>query len=500
MSTFSTFNDNTVVTKNKGVIPVSRGISHLEDLPVSEFVRVLRSLDEFTITEKLDGANLVFGFDNNGVLYTSRETKKGKRYYSADEYPPIPEFDGFRAAHSMLEHTKAHLKNVLESGEAVEAEILFGRQPNAIVYGKNRVVCLRMLPGDNSLAPDQNRITEITETMSHLGTLTLESVITESEDGRTFVSDSREQEWEFSTVPVVDTELFTNVDISDDLYEMERFLRRGSFDSYTVNEMIHLNLNKIKKEHRPRFKAERGRLRENLKTKYILPIKEKFLNEVLRSIKPAFQEGEISPHEDIGIEGVVLLNPNTLDQIKIVDKEVFTTINEFNHAIRNQIKRTIKGRRQFPGVTLGTEVGVFNEVLIAIADRLELPGLGDPLTIKRTLKAHQGVDEHHTMMNLMKAISRTHITALVDDLEQILTRGIVSLQESLNTYNASWRSYNFTTTSGKELIYNEEINRRTLISFATAHKELDEMRRRVVEADSYADAFKAIYGKHLKSL
>ena len=36
------------------------GITHIEDLPLSEFIRTVESLKEKIVTEKLDGSNLCF--------------------------------------------------------------------------------------------------------------------------------------------------------------------------------------------------------------------------------------------------------------------------------------------------------------------------------------------------------------------------------------------------------------------------------------------------------
>jgi uncharacterized protein (UPF0218 family) len=123
------------------------GIAHIEDLPLDQFIQTVKDLKDKSVTEKLDGANLWFGVDENG-LFTSREGKRAnaKRWYSVDDYPMIASFNGFRAAHLALQKAERAVKTVLSNGDMIEIEVLFGRQPNTVTYGhdeKNFIVILR---------------------------------------------------------------------------------------------------------------------------------------------------------------------------------------------------------------------------------------------------------------------------------------------------------------------------------------------------------------------
>lgn len=497
MKTFSSFNKNSKVTKDKGVVVTNKGIVHIEDLPTSDFINVCENFDQYLITEKLDGANLVFGFDNDGRLFTSRESKGGMRFYSPEDYPNVPEFDPFRNAHVVLELHKARLDQILEHGEMLETEVLYGRQPNAIVYGLNYIVAFRALPGDNGLSGDQAKIQTFNETMSQLGVFNVDTTITESTTGIQLDRFTDSQQWAFASVPVV-VGIFSNIDLEAEIYNLERFLRtESSINGLSKEEVINTNLNRIPHKDRPAIKHEREQLRE-AKSKLIGAIKNKLIEEGLRNVHPLLQTDKIDEHEDIGVEGVVLRHKETGMQVKVVDKEGFTTINEFNHTIRNQVG-FFKRRKTFPQVSLGTELGFLGEVMSNIGDVLKDEGLSDNTRIKSVLRKYHASD--------VEVISEGIVSNSGLLFEQIkpliinhIDNGIVRLKEALNVYKSQWKSYAHTTPAGKRLIFNEEIHKRNLITFAKTISELSELSLHIHVADTPIDLISALYGKQLKSL
>src|SRR5690606_21069841 len=104
---------------------VSRGITHIEDLEIKEFLDVVRDLKKYTVTEKVDGSQILFGIDERG-FYTSRESKGGARVYSAEDYELKFSSSYMRSAHLLLEHVLPTLRDAgLHPGNQVEAEVLF---------------------------------------------------------------------------------------------------------------------------------------------------------------------------------------------------------------------------------------------------------------------------------------------------------------------------------------------------------------------------------------
>lgn len=135
---------------------INEGISHLEDLKIDDFIDKVRKLPNMTGSEKMDGAELVFGLDDDGKFYTTRSFKSGTddKIYSTKDWYKTGGGPTFAAAHSALSKALPTIEKVMKPGEAVEVEVLFGRQPNAVVYGangKNYIVFLRGIEGRKDL-------------------------------------------------------------------------------------------------------------------------------------------------------------------------------------------------------------------------------------------------------------------------------------------------------------------------------------------------------------
>ncbi|HEY6436083.1 MAG TPA: hypothetical protein VIY47_05805, partial [Ignavibacteriaceae bacterium] len=91
------------------ITEISKGISHIEDLPIDTFINVLENLHEYEITEKVDGAEILFGIDERG-FYTSREAKGGNRVYSVEDYSVTFPTTYMRSAHILLEQALPSLR------------------------------------------------------------------------------------------------------------------------------------------------------------------------------------------------------------------------------------------------------------------------------------------------------------------------------------------------------------------------------------------------------
>ena len=134
---------------------ITEGITHIEDLGVQEFLDALYNFEKFEISEKIDGSNLQFGYDEQG-FYTSRETKgDAERLRSESEYEKEYNTTFQRSAHLALEKAIPSLlkSGHLKQGDAVEVEVLYGVLPNAVPYneGINRIIFLRPTNGNPNL-------------------------------------------------------------------------------------------------------------------------------------------------------------------------------------------------------------------------------------------------------------------------------------------------------------------------------------------------------------
>jgi len=496
------FINDSVVT-DQGVYLLHEGIEHIEALPLDKFIDAVENLEKFIATEKLDGANLIFGFDNKGKFYTSREAKgAAKKLYSVNDYEVNAANSGFASAHAALEKVSPELKKVVDNGEAVEVEILFGRQPNAIVYGSSYVAFLRMLPGESKKHPNQEKIKKLADVMNNKSvSVTTKHVATD--DGVDIKAEDVKHTWKFTSVSYVESHHFSKVNVKKEIADFRKFLKEKNKIGdlgLTNMDIIGIKLPSVPKEVRQEVKAERERLAKIATEKFKLPIKEKFLDEVLRQLAPALRDVEVEAHEETGVEGVVLLNPKTLEQLKIVDKDVFTIINQFNFAIRNEIKSTARGRQKFENVSLGVKGDVFGDMLQRVAKAVGIPGLGEYISIKRTIKKFVGDDLKETMKNFTGEFKIKDVNKLKTKVVDGIEEGISDLEDGLKKYNKEWKSYTLKLKTGKEIKYTKEIHNRTLMVFAEVRKEMREMLSNVKKAKNVGDIAVAVYGKQLRSI
>lgn len=343
------------------------GISHIEDLAVDEFLRAVRFGNEMIVTEKLDGANLSFGFDGTGNFYTSREGKGGKQFYSVDDFGNNFWEVGFKAAHLALEKVAPRIRkaNVMTLGDLVECEILFGALPNTVPYSGdiNQIVFLRAVAG--SLNIEELHALLDGKTVS----VALKNV-PYTVDGKTISKTNASYTWRFVKVPSVDPKLvsraFSSKVLEYKLDELERFLTApsGIMDFSNV-EVISLPLNKRPdRVHKdkwalvlPDLKRKKAELIKQFDS-FKLDIKDQLLDSLVRNVSSAF-----GPDVKDGgwIEGLVFRDPKTNTLFKLVDKNVFTMFNKFNWGMRNLLKSTGASRlRSLLGktyLTMAEEIG-----------------------------------------------------------------------------------------------------------------------------------------------
>lgn len=485
-------------TLNEAAKP-RNGIPHLEILPVDEFISAIKNLSHFIATEKLDGANLVFGFDMEYKFYTSRQAKHGKRFYTHNDYELTANNNGFRSAHDALNASASRLRQVLKRGEAVEIEMLYGYQPNAIVYGNSYIAFLRMVKGDNNEHPDQSKIANLDRIMSQQVVYThTRRVITE--DGTNLLTEWDEREWRFTSTQFIDSQTFNNLNFDKEIKRLQAYLKAKNkiAPELTNMEVMTAHLGKIKKEIREKIKVERERVQQEVLTDYKLPVKEKILNAIVRKLRPSLRTVEVSKYEDFGIEGVVMLDPKTLQQFKIVDRDVYTTINQFNFVVRNEIKAT---SGFCPRFDISTRDGdIFYDMLNKIADSFGIAGLGTRTNIKRVLKQYIGSTPEQTLTNITKSLKEQDYIILKADIKRIITSAQEQLRTALAKYKQDWKSYKLTLKTGKEVKYSPSIHERTLLLFAEVQTEIAIMKNNLSKSSNLADIVVAIYGSYLKNL
>ena len=474
MFSFKQFNEDTIKT-NHGVYHLNESIVHIEDLSPEEFLHSVKNIAYLIATEKLDGSNLTVGVDKEGQLYTSREAKGGERQYN-NKAPARAADNGFCAAFTALKQAESLIKKVLKPGDAVECEILFGRQPNAIVYGSNYIAFLRTIPGDNDEPPDQRKIHDLIDTLKD-HTEKVECTLISTIDGSKLISMDQTVHFKFVTAAKIDSFDFHKIDWKDELHKFEVWLH----------------------QHPPAtFKSKKAFA--DAASQFMLPIKEKLVDEILRNRKPAFRDAEVEPHEDVGIEGIVVLDPKTGKQFKIVDKSVFTIINQFNYAIRNEIKKTSNFNREAYSLlykefnaTSGVSGNIYDGMLHHIAQAIGIPGLASYMGITRTIKKYDSPEA------FVRAFPQD-VNQLRSHVAHAINGGIQHLNESKKHFESNWKNYVLRLGSGREIRYTKEIYSRTLLTYAEALKDLVEMLKSVQNSRTVAEIANALFGKQLKAI
>ena len=237
----------------------SRGIKHLEDLPFKELQNAMNHIQEYVITEKVDGSEILFGIDNTG-FYTSREMHGGKRIYNVDDYELTFSNTYKRSAHLALEQALPQMQLAgLKIGDQVEAEVLYGEVPNVVPYSPNMnfVIFLRTTEGSVD-------INLLTDKLAGYST-DISLLVPYTPDGIQILNKIEKNTWLFSRTPVIFNSIPTYIS---------------------------------------KFKSP-------------IDIKNAILEDFVRERTSAF-----GPPTG-WIEGIVLANPITGHRFKVIDKDVF---------------------------------------------------------------------------------------------------------------------------------------------------------------------------------
>jgi len=179
------------VSSKEAKLLLTEGISHINDqkIPLDRFIEILKNIKDFEITEKVDGANLWFGLDMEGKLYTSRGKKEGGEFYNQSDWGSDFKDTGFKSAHSALKNSENEIIAAgMNPGDMIEVEILFGDKPNAIPYWPNQIIFLRAIKGD----PD---VAQIADALEGRSVVTEVENVPHTDDGRTIERRNESHKW-----------------------------------------------------------------------------------------------------------------------------------------------------------------------------------------------------------------------------------------------------------------------------------------------------------------
>ena len=487
---------------------LSEGINHLEDLNVDDFLSKIENISNQIVSEKLDGANLWTGFDKSGKFYTTRagKTKNAKFWYSVDDYPDISAYSGFKAAHLALEKIQSKLAKTIKPGQAAEVEILFGRQPNAVTYGidgKSYIAFIRPVEGDGEKMLSEDDITKLTNELSG-DDITVTAEILTSNDGVTLEKEKINVTWRIVKTQTLDAKELKSINLSKEITSLKKYLQaknsKASNAGFSMSnaEVLGLSLTKIPKEKREEMKALRSEVSEVVLTQFKLPIKEKLLNDFIRKIKPKLQGTDLDDSEDTGVEGVVLRDPVTHEQYKIVDKDVFTTVNSFNWGVRSTIDGVVK--TDDPLADKAMRGGAMGDAKIRIANLLGMRELAKGSTAKRYLAKFKAKHEFDTAQAVAENLSDLNFNSVKTKIRAILSAANDEVSDMLKKYKAEVDDYKVELKNGKTVKYSPEIRRRTLTAFAETKAGINAMIEGIDKSSNFTALILVLYGKTIKAL
>lgn len=503
--TFKAFlNDNSYEPK---LTSKKKAIPYLEDLSSSDFVAALKNLKNCIITEKTDGTSLLFGFDNDGRFFTSRSGKTSDLIvYEAKEYGISGAATVFKAAHEALEQHQEILKEIVKPGEAIDIEILFGRQPNTIVYGLedfNYIVFLRAVPGTNKkIEPNQSLVEQLASKLKKT-TSSVKVIAVDTTDGESLVEGQTITSWKFTAPARIDPKKLDTGILEHKLSDFEKLMKKKNEKAssalgkdVTNGELSNFPLNKAG-EAKDEIKQLRDDINQALDSKK-QEIRDYLLEKFVRKIRPSLQAKDISSDEDLGIEGLVVLDPKTMNQFKIVDKETFTAVNRFNYQVRNTIYGSVRTDDQAAPIT--SRGGLLGEMKLRIAALFGSTKLGVTFQAKKYLENFKASSPDKTVKNLAKSLGNVDWLALQGKISLIIDYTETQLQDSLLSFKENEENYSLKLKNGKTIHYTKEVIRRTLLAFAEAKNSLEELKKAIANSNSLTDLIIALYGRLVKKL
>jgi len=470
---------------------VSRGIIHIEDLPINKFVSVVKNLSSYEITEKVDGAQILFGIDEQG-FYTSRETKGGTRVYNQSDYGLKFSETYMRSAHIVLESVLPLLKSAgLRSGCQAEAEVLYGELPNVVPYSvdRNHIIFLRTTEG----MLDIGRLTEQLK-----DTLINASVMAPyTPDGKSIKLQEESHNWGFSGPAIIPgNSMSLQKAVNRKLTELMLYLKAPSGVRHFSNIVIEsIPLNKCPdwcnqsewKFVKEAIKIKKAEIHKHVNEGLMLDIKTILVE---RLLKRGSQFGPLL--EDGGwIEGVVLRNTATGQMTKVVDKCIFLAVKDFSWKVRNDLRESAKSpetANSFIGkmlVDMATAIG--HPVLGTIHAKSYLKKLGNT-TEERVLALSEGID----------------LQSVRQYWYNLLENKRFELESELNRYEKEKSAFIIEVTTGftaqSSFRYSPAIDRRTKETFAQTFEQIQTFRDNVSQVHDVEDLLNVLVGKKLTEI
>lgn len=479
------------------------GITHIEDLPIEQFINSVKNISLYDISEKIDGANLHFGIDETGKFFTSREGKGGKRFYSYTDWGQKFWQTGFKSAHLALEKISKGLKakGLLKPGDQIEVEVLFGQLPNTVPYSgdTNQLIMLRPVASAEDISELEERLSTIKKVTEGVSVSVKVAEVPYTSNGKDIDFTQEQHQWRISQTPKVDKKILNKETLKNNLEvklsKIENFLHEKSgIGNFSNAEVIGLPLNKKPsgietsewRDLSALIKSKRTGLINKLMSQK-LDIKEDLLNTLVRRVSSEFGP---SIEEGGWVEGLVFRDPHTGEMFKLVDKDLFTSMNKFNWKIRNLLRAGSLSAK-ISDVT-GRLTKEMSEV-IGITELARSTSAGKYL---KSLKS-EGKDPTEFIS------SKIDFKKAKPEWSKIVSHYIQVLDRLLHFYESNKEKMVFRTEVGgitKKAAYDGEVDTKTKQSFAELNNDLNTLLDKIKNASDSSDLVRAFIGEKISSL
>lgn len=462
---------------------LNEGISHLEDLPLGEFVSVLNRLSDLTGLEKVDGAQLWIGVDDDSQLYTSREGKRATttRFYSSDEWPKIADFNQFRAAHIVVEKLESEIKEVLFPGATVEVEVLFGGQPNTVNYGGKDQSFLVILRGAAG-TPDSVADELAAKLANRKVDVSVDTVA--SADGIELSNETVNTTFSIVSPQKINLEKLKSEKLFQALQKLETFLNEKSeIKEYTNRELAVIKLTSVKTDKRDAVKTARANLLSKIDSEYKAEIKKALLDKA-SSLRSSLG--------DANLEGIVFRDPKTNEQVKLVDKDEFLITNRFNQSMRDIVRGPLMSTDE--NASIEAQGGLTGHLRIRIAKFLGDKDLAKASTMKKKLDELGGDTREEILSNLENYFEIQDFQQTKRKILLMISATKKELDAKLEEFKKERDSYELKLKNGKVVKISDDVFKKTLAIFAETRKSFIDQFNKIKATNNSIELLDKLYG------
>lgn len=467
------------------------GIPHLEDLQVDEMLRLLKSLSTLRIVQKLDGANLHVGVDLEGKVYTSREQKGGDRFYDAADFPKRSAYDGFKSASLALFAVNDTIKRIISSGQEASVEVLFGPQPNTVIYGKDGqswIAFLEPTDGDDPTTPlTQDSLDDLVSVLKNKK-VNITAVKHDTTDGSSMIKAPATTTWGFTSSDIVPNSMIISKTLEKDIKAVDTFLSKRNMVAKGAGENFSNYETLASKTSN--FAAERDKLKAQL-AKLLEPIKSEILD-ASKKLKPSLRDEHTSVDANSygGIEGLIFKDAKTKETFKVVDQDDFSAANKFNYSVRNKLLgKVLTGDLDAP---LESRGGLIGTAKIRCINLFGIKGAETPSQARKVLSDFAKRGEELGKQDLEASFQNLSLGSLKRKCGAVFSHTLAEIDDELDAFKTNPPE---TTINGKKIVYTPEIKRRTLLTFAEASVSCERMLKKIRNAESLSELFVVLVGK-----